>query len=464
MIGEFLMVKSISSFDSLKQEIEKSGIKLKPVIEKVAHQDENIANNRLFVWNFEEVDLQEFIDYFKQYKISPISTASRHQLSAKLQHKVSSLMREGYNPIECMLFASKMINRMLENDHELQIIIAERIMDVYVKDCTETTKILNNIINMWTWVPQLKVIINAIGLIGDNEELLNRIYFEYADEDTLRVEVFHAFMHNKNAENLERAMKMVMNFKENSTDEMLGRVFTASVSSFGPVGKRIVDKYYGNPGISKAGQSIIKKIWIKVGDEADTPTTNRDYLNKLANNSKQDEQAYEEFLTECYTKMNQSVFYLCRFARPSVGKFLIESIKEGKISHYLTNTALISLATLGSNGYRPAEDFFIKYKGQPTQKYAIIIANILLNNKRYSDKLANTMSSKYDYELTELYGIMRGASIAKIPPATKLIQESLLTKFESLVVKKNMTELDMLASNLAIFWDKKLYRLIQIVY
>ena len=179
-------------YTSLKDLLANENLELARDIEKVVHQDENIANNRLFVWNFEQVDLEEFLTYFQMYKDRIVSVTLRQNLSSQLMRKVNNMIREGYNPVECMLYASKCINMRLQNDKELQTILAERIRDAYLAQEDETIAVIKNILKMWTWVPQINVVITAIGLIGDNQELLDNIMLNYAEDPIYKTKVFYA--------------------------------------------------------------------------------------------------------------------------------------------------------------------------------------------------------------------------------------------------------------------------------
>ena len=94
------MKNGINSFSDLlncgEYEFEKT-------IEVAKHADENIANNRLFVWHFESEDLEEFLEIFKRFQSKTTSEDSRLRLDHDLMNKVKNMIREGYNPIECML-------------------------------------------------------------------------------------------------------------------------------------------------------------------------------------------------------------------------------------------------------------------------------------------------------------------------------------------------------------------------
>ena len=71
------------------EELGNSGIEFQKRIETVEYEDENVANNRLFVWQFERADLEEFVRMFEIYKGRPINGNSRQELNGSLSKKMN---------------------------------------------------------------------------------------------------------------------------------------------------------------------------------------------------------------------------------------------------------------------------------------------------------------------------------------------------------------------------------------
>lgn len=451
------MAREYNSFEELMN----SGYKFERAVEQVVHNDENIANNRLFVWNFEEADLEEFLGYFEIYKNSQISISARQTLNGNLMRKMNGMIREKYNPVECMLYASKVINNKLENDNELQEILAERIKDVYLKQETETISVIKNIIRMWTWIPQVRVVITAVGIIGDNKELLDDIMMYYSEDLIYKQKVFYALMKNKSIDNLERAMKIIMSLQDTEEDNKIGKAFVKEITGFGYDGSKIVAKYYDNPGVSRTGSKILKKIRLRA-DEPDTGNSQDDSLfrSTLANKSFKDDMAYNDFLENCRERYDNNTFYLCRFSRPDIGSFLKEVLEDKKLNDDNRDTAIISLGIIGIKGYSPASAIIASCEKRGGNEYAVILANILLGNEKYADKLAGVLCSKKDYELSRLYKIIRNSSIINYKEQLGLVQQKLEKSFRNLLEKEDYPSLDCLVSNFQILWSKKLYSIL----
>jgi len=451
------MAKAYSSF---KDFFEHEEMEFRREIETVVHSDENIANNRLFVWNFEETDLEEFLEYFQIYKESTISISSRLKLSGNLMRKMNEMMREGYNPVECMLYASKTINMKLQNDKELQDLLAERIKDVYLKQEEETVAVLENIIKMWAWVPQIKVVITAIGLIGDNQELLDDILLYYGEDPMYKTKLFYAFMQNKTQNNLERVLKIIMNLQDCEEDNTLGKVFIKEISGFGYEGSKLIAKYYDNPGISRVGSRILKKIMFQDSSIATKDKEDGLYRNNLANKSISDDMAYKDFLEDCQKNYDDNAFYLCRFSRPDIGAFLKSVIEDENVSPKNRNTAIVSLGIIGAKGYSPAAAILDECERRGGNSYAVIVANVLLSNTEYVRRLVDIFCQKKDYELSELYSILRSANVVSYTYAVNLVASAFETKFRDLLKQGEYEQLNCLTANFQMFWDKKMFRLL----
>ncbi len=449
----------VTKCNSFKEFFENNDIETYREVETAVHKDENIANNRLFVWNFEEVDLEEFLEYFRIFKNSTSNLSTRQQLNTKLMRKMNLMSREGYNPIECMLYASKTINIKLQNDRELREILAERIKDIYIKQDTETEAVLKNIIGIWPWVPQIKVVITAIGLIGDNSELLDSILLNYGEDQIYKLEVFHALMQNKNQNNLERIMKIIMNLQDTDEDIKIKNVFKKGINRFGYEGFKMIEKYYENPGMSKMGRKILTDIMLKNDNFIDN-NNEKLYRKNLASKSEKDDSAFKEFWDDCNSNCNQDALYLARFSRAEMGEFLKTALERKNLGYRERNTAIISMALIYLKGYTPAEAILNVCEKKGNNDYAICVAEVIMGKENYATKLIDTFCEKKDYELSELYGILKSSGIINYRDSIELIQEEIEKRFQTLLEEEEYNQLDCLTSNLQMFWKQKMYALI----
>lgn len=452
------MAKGYSSFDAF---FESEGMNLKREVETAVQRDENIANNRLFVWNFEEVDLEEFVEIFTNFKEEKTTPSSRQNMSSVLLRKMGNMMREGYNPVECMLYASKIINKKLQNDNEVQSILAERIRDVYIKQEGETEAVLKNIIEMWTWVPQIKVVIMAIGLIGDNEELLDLVAHNYMEDTNYRTKVFYAFVHNKTSANLDRVMKLIMNLKDTEEDALLGRLFQKEINGFGIEGIQVIEKYYDNPAVSRSGSKVLRKIMLKGGNISNSEDDDM-YRSNLAKRSEREEGAYHEFMQDCRERRDERALFLARFSKGEAGTFLKEVLEQDSLTDSARSTALVSVAILGLKGYSPARAIIEKAEDKDNKDYGAMVAKILLGDDSAAEELVKTLCENQDYELSGLYRVLRAANILNYQKETDKVRRKIRDKFKEYVEDRNYNPLIYLTANFQMFWDNRLYSLLDI--
>ena len=441
-----------TTLSSLK-DLESAEIEIHRTVETIDPRDENIVNNRVFVWNFERDDLNEFINYFKIYRNMQINADSRQKLNGRLNSKINAMLNEGYIPIECMLYASKAINNKLRNDRELENILAERIREVYVKKTYECIEVFKNILEKWTWEPQLRVVISAIGLIGDNEELLDKIFQRFSTHDQFKVAVFYAFLKNKTVANLERAMKMIMALQEDvPTDQQIGNIFKKEFFKFGDFGTKALEKYADNPGISKFGKRILRQITIRTGVSNETDSV-------VASKSKEDGDAYLEFLAFCETTGNKDqAAFLCRFSRPDIAKdFLIDFLRKDTTSDSERQTGLISMAYLKANGFSDAKEIVREFKSNDNCRNGYLMAMLILHDIEASRNIVDILSQEHDYKLQDFYRRLINADIKNNAGALRLLQQEIQSRLYNLLRSNdNPASLDILTENMKGFWKRKI--------
>lgn len=455
--------KKTKTFHTFTDFFQNTGLQFEKTLETVSRQDENMANNRLFVWNFESADLEEMVDVFSIFKRDTSNENSRLKLGSALSRKMNAMLREEYNPIECMLYASKVINYKLSNDRSTQEILAERIRDIYIKRETETIDILKNIMDMWTWVPQLKVVITAIGLIGENEDLLDLVSLNYGEDENLKSRAFHAFMQNKSISNLKRALKIITNLQNTEEDQIMGRRFSKEVNGFGWDGLKLIEKYNDNPAVSRTGKNVIRKIIRNNSNIIEETNDDEMYMETLAEKSARDDVSFKDFMEDCRERRDRRVCFLCRFSRAEAGQFLKEVLETPKgLDLGSRNAAIISLAILGQKGYTPAAAIIKECYRDDDDNYAPMVAEIILKNRFAIQKLVHIWCQKTDHELYELFGLLKTSNLKYYKDSLEEIQKYLYKVFIELIESNNYVSFEILTGNLQILWDKKLYFIIPI--
>lgn len=450
---------TFTSFDDLGG----SGIEFQKPIETLDRKDENIVNNRVFVWKFEKSDLESFMADFKIYRAKQISAEARQKLNSQLNGKINSMINEGYVPIECLLYASKVINSKISNDRELITILAERIRDIYLRKTDESIEVFNNILEKWTWVPQLRIVITAIGLIGDNDDLLDKVFWRFVDDEQLKLTTFYAFLQNKNAANLDRAMRVVMGLHENvAFDEQIGRIFKSVFIQFGSLGTKALEKYFGNPGISRLGNKILTKLSNDGGIITETGQLDPDALyGTIAHKSKTDNDAYMEFLAFCDERKDSQAAFFTRFSRPEIVEDFLEGfLRDENVKPYDAEIALISLAYLKNNGYANAKDLIREFKDRNDLRNGYIISMVVLQDVEAAQNLVDLLTQEPDHKLGKFFGLMRNAAIRSNIGAVTLVQQEIVARLYALLRSNDQQTLKIFTSNLSILRDQRLFYLL----
>ncbi len=429
-------------------------------IETHMQADENSADTRLFVWNFAPNDIKKFVGIFENFNRRPDSDMSRRNLNNDLYKKCNSMLAENCLPIECMLYASKVINSKF--DDELENILAERIEAVYRTNGDETIEVLKHICDYWTWTPQLRAAIIAIGMIGESEELFDRIN-RFVDNYELKKSVFRAFLQKKTPENLDRAMGIVINLKNSDdVDKQLSEMLINEFNGFAGTGLNVLKEHLSSSyAISKLGVSTLNKIarnlGIAIGDK---------YLDELARRSRDEDPAYNEFLALCHQKNDDEVAFRCRFSRQEIiADFLAPLMKSENALKITKDNALISIAQLSSlkrsdSKMVPTTKAIIKeYQSNPENQLVCIVAGLLVGDRDAIENFAKLLSLEPERKIHDLYSFLNNASITKKLILTS-IQRAICDHFIETFRTGYMIEMENFASNLQTFKARNVGELI----
>ena len=363
-----------------------------------------------------------------------------------------------------MLYASKVINQKLRNDRAVQELLAERIRDIYIKREEETQDILKNIMEMWTWIPQLKVVITAIGLIGDQDELLDLVLLNYGEDENLKDRAFYAFMQNKTLNNLERALKIITNLENTEEDHILGRRFVKEFDGFGYEGYNMIKKYHEHPAVTRTGRKYIRTLIIRIGDTDPGTDSGGDggiYRDSLAKKSVSDDMAFKDFLEDCREHRDRKAAFLCRFSRAEIGQFLKEMLEEPeRLDSGIRNDAIISLAMAGRKGYHPAAAIIKDCYLENEENYAPIVGETILGEPAAIRRLIQFFCEARDYELYGLFRILSTANLRYYTDSLNMIQSLIYESFTEFAAQKDYESLGILTGNLNVLWEKRLYFLL----
>ena len=440
-----------------------------PSIEKHEHADENSADTRVFTWKFAPDDLKKFIEVFRAYNGRTDSDMSRKILGNGLQTQCAAMLKAKCLPVECMLYASKVSNEHMSDD--TVNVIAASIKAVYNGRKQETADVLAHILNSWTWIPQMRITIVAVGLIRERDELFDYM-MPLAAIDMLKKSVAWTLMQSKTKANLDRAMSIVIGLRAGSNiDKDIGEMFEKEFSGFTALGIDFLKEYLGdyikNPDVfnSNFGRGTIKDIMRDLQIEPD-----EHYIDELAQRSRDDDRAYEEFLSICREKNDENLTFIARFSRKSlIDDFLEPLIRCEGASLSAKNNALISAAQLAyskgsdkSRYIKRVQDLLREYQQFPEYEYSCLMGLLIINDQHAVGELITLLKQKSSKELFTMYTAMNSATLVKSRNMLPRLQAEIYKALVDTFRRGTVIEMAHLASNLQVFNRRNVEELISV--
>jgi len=134
----------------------------------------NKERDKVFKCIFGETSIKEYELIFQEYMVKSFSEENRTNLLHSLKEKNRDMMSENYCPVECMLYASRLLNTILKNNDLLMDDLARCLVEVFdysIGMYELSKKSINNIISNWEWKQQLETLILACGKKADEPVL-----------------------------------------------------------------------------------------------------------------------------------------------------------------------------------------------------------------------------------------------------------------------------------------------------
>ncbi|SFA89322.1 hypothetical protein SAMN05216249_104137 [Acetitomaculum ruminis DSM 5522] len=428
--------------------------------------DNKLKDNCLFIWQFKEEDLKDMCKIFDAYRLDVITENSKKHLQVDINKIENRMLKEGFNPVECMLYASKIINLRLSNDNNMIEILAKEIFNICKFHEKDTTDILIHIINKWSWIPQLKVVIEVCGFLGENDLLMDLILEKFAKSKDLKSHVFNAIMKVKTQKNLERALKIISNIGTNEEDRLIVKKFNGEIRDFRKFSKVLLflTEYKKTRPMSKAGQNAINQLLLDNG-VVRVNVGDMDYMRSLAEKSVNDEEAFIEFMTFCYKKFDEEACYLSRFSRPEAGEFLRTILANiSKLKKRTYNNAVISLGILGSKGYKEAESIIsdLYVPGLELNNYPVLVALMILMDGESMEEIIDFFVEKKEYNLSDLFFLLKMADFNSKHEVLKEFQRRLYLRYIKLISTEDRQGIIKMTKNLQMFWSREISYLIPV--
>ena len=161
----------------------------------------------LFTEIFEEEDVKDFIALAEMS-----STMEDEVVGGELKRKISSMQKEGKQPLQCLVYATKQNEKVFYNNEKKVAVWAQVIADT-VDDSTDYDVSINHMLVNWgMWKYQITMLITACGFMKQQNERLDEVirdlYTDY-DDDKVRYTVMKRLLRGLNEANYQCAFTML---------------------------------------------------------------------------------------------------------------------------------------------------------------------------------------------------------------------------------------------------------------
>lgn len=219
---------------------------------------ETIVNNSLFLFEFEESHVHNFLKVYNYYLKNNV-----RQRYNTLQNDLRAIGFDlidnfSINPIECMLYASKIIDSYL-SDVKLSRTIAKVIKMFYERLGHDIyTETLFHVVQYWgKWESQIKICIMASSKSMEYD-LAEYIFDNFFDNLFYKVEVFSSMMDSKLELFIPTILEIINELNPSEeTDRIIGNLFEKRFPL--NFSQHNIDKYIGMVPISKSPY-VLRKL------------------------------------------------------------------------------------------------------------------------------------------------------------------------------------------------------------
>lgn len=322
----------------------------------------------LFIYHFDGDDVEDFVNIYKEIDGSNINEAFATFFRASLKDKCEEMNRKRICPVECMLYASKTVNKYLENRY-----IRETVAEVAAENITvwgeEGREVLSHIISRWHWFPQLKIAVD-IARITRDRELLRKAHRIFADDERVKVDLFRALVESGDRELLPYVFNMIRNLQRNSDmDRRMLNLLEKNFYLYMPEALNEFENFLGSPGVRYYVSNRINRLLaeyrrggLEGGGHLQDPKRHIIELASKANPESgfsfaEREAAFEELIGYLRNKAlrRQALFAFRKTGRPEAANYIIQVLRNGNCRDGEIKDALV---TLGFLGYQD-DDYFL---------------------------------------------------------------------------------------------------------
>ncbi|SHH03753.1 hypothetical protein SAMN02745221_01530 [Thermosyntropha lipolytica DSM 11003] len=334
----------------------------KPTGARLIGEDKN-----LFIYHFDRKDVEDFLYIYRGIDGTRIDEGFAIFFKAELADKCEEMNRKRVCPIECMLYASKAINKFIANRYIYES-IAEVAAANMVQWEEEGKEVVSHILHKWHWLPQLKIAIEIVRITRDIE-LLKLVYRIYGMDESLKTDVFKALIESGHRELLIYVFNMARRLQKNTDkDRYMLNLWEKNFYRYMPESVNDFENFLSSPGVSNYVYNRINNLLAQyktaAGQENNLARDTKQLIFELSNKAnpgsscsfQEREQAFEELIGYLKNKaLRKQVFFALRNTRrPEAALYIMQTLKSGDCKPGEIKDALV---TLGFLNYKDDDHF-----------------------------------------------------------------------------------------------------------
>lgn len=415
-----MTLSCLKDLDLYKDSLITSKININDIskIDNVGGNLVNSYNNKLFYWNFEPQHIKCLVECFEGLS----SSKNLSIFSVKIKNIADDIMSKNICPIEAILYASKIINYILDKNDLVIEAMGDIIEYIYLKNKDEYKETIKFILKEWSFKNQIVIVINACGKIKDIE-LLDLIYKFHTSNDN-KLYALKAFMNFNNEDCINYSLSLISQNNELDKIEVdMAKFFINNYKkSFGSYGIKKAEEYLLDESLSKQSKKIISRAIpsVSIVESISLNTMIKEAKNWYNNDN------FEEFFRGLMkdSKTRKDAFLAVRYSNHlNVEKIIIDTINEFDCNSIEIGTALITIAQWGSrigisnNFYELIE----KYKKDEDKLIYCNASMCSIGSELDSIELIREYLEQKIYNQRQIFSIIRDCSYK----SNKLLRKSI---------------------------------------
>ncbi|MFI3209711.1 MAG: hypothetical protein R3Y64_01455 [Peptostreptococcaceae bacterium] len=378
----------------------------------------NSYNNKLFFWNFDSLDLKNLVKVFEEFRDKELKV---NGFKIKIKNIANDMISKNVCPIEAILYASKSVNSLLEENNILLDSLSDIIKEVYFIDEKKYKQTIEFILKEWTYKNQLRIVISSCGKIKDLD-LIDLIYELHSETDNKFI-CLKCFMNIFDEKTMDYSLSLISRNNEfDSTEVEMSKYFINQYKNrFGQIGIKKAEKYILDENINKQSRKVISRA-IPNTEKIESITLN--LMIKKAKNWENEENFEEVFLEWMQdTKTRKDAFLSIRYSNcKNVENMICYIIENYDCNSIEIGTALITIAQWASR-MGISENFFEMINKYKMDESKIMYCNAAMCSIGYESESIELIKDYLEEEIynhRHIFSIIRDCSYK----SSKLLRRS----------------------------------------